>query len=321
MVGEKEILISVVVPTFNSLKYLKQTITSALQQSHRQIEVIVVDDGSADGTPRMVQSFGDPRIVLREISHRGVSGARNVGVATARAQFIAFLDHDDVWYAPKLERQIQRLANDARISVVGCFMDLITSTGKVFGKTGQVPRNGDQDLIAVGKLLPFPMSASLFRKGALEQAGGFDEKLTTSSTGGVDDLDLFSRLAPLGRIDCVSEILGAYRHHTESFTASNFALQRAGTRFVQARRRAEREGTQLTWEDFQNTYRSTIQMRREDTAAAAYYSAGLHAAEGQYLTAVVGGLKSAVLAPRYTTRRLLVNRPWDIKRQSKESRS
>jgi glycosyltransferase involved in cell wall biosynthesis len=307
----KTILVSVVIPTYNSRAYIEETISGVLQQTHSNLQVVVVDDGSTDGTPQLVSNLTvDPRVSLNEISHRGVSGARNAGLAMADGDFIAFLDHDDCWYPTKLERQLTILTNTPAVCVVGCLMDLISHSGKRFGRTGQVVRSKDQELIAQAKIMPFPMSSILFRKLAIRSVGGFNEALATASTGGVDDLDLLSRLASVCRIMCVPETLGAYRHHRSSFTASHFALQRAGTRFVQEHRRAEQEGRQLTWGEFEKAYRRTFRMLREDRAAEAYYTAGLRAIEGEWPQAARAALKSVFLAPSYTFQRLRVNRPW-----------
>jgi glycosyltransferase involved in cell wall biosynthesis len=307
-------LVSVVIPTFNSGDFAAASIGSVLTQSYRRIEVLVIDDGSVDGTPQNVLEMGDGRVKLEEISHRGVAAARNTGVAKARGEFVAFLDHDDLWYPAKLDRQVAWLQEEPALCLVGCFMDLITGSDQVVGKTGQELDRRGQEQVAIGRLMPFPMSSVLVRRDALDEVGGFDEELSTSETGGVDDLDLISRLAAIGQLQCVPEVLGCYRHHTASFTASNFKLQRLGTRFVQERCAARMQGRQLTWESFASDYRPSLNARREDAAAAAYYAAGMYAIQRRWGRATLGAARSMLLAPGYTVTRLRVNRPWKTRR-------
>jgi glycosyltransferase involved in cell wall biosynthesis len=105
-------LVSVIVPTFNRSDCLAAAIGSALTQSHRDIEVLVCDDGSTDATPALVESLqrDDQRVRYLSQGNRGVSSARNVGIRHARGDFIAFLDSDDSWMPWKLEAQLGGLA-------------------------------------------------------------------------------------------------------------------------------------------------------------------------------------------------------------------
>lgn len=102
--------ISVVVPTWNGRRFIMDTLKSILDQTHRGLEVIVVDDESSDGTVALVTAFSDPRVRVIQQRNGGVSSARNVGVAQAHGSFIAFSDQDDIWHPRKLELQLQALA-------------------------------------------------------------------------------------------------------------------------------------------------------------------------------------------------------------------
>jgi glycosyltransferase involved in cell wall biosynthesis len=303
-------LVSVVTPTFNSGRYALQTIETILSQTYSNLEIIVVDDSSTDGTPERIRAINDARLRVIEVSHRGVAGARNAGVESGAGELVAFLDHDDSWFPDKLAEQVAVLNDNSDVCAVGCFMSLITDQGVVIGKTGQTIRPDDRVRLLNAELMPFPMSSVLVRKKALDEVGGFDEELATARSGGVDDLDLMSRLAQVGSIECVPRVLGAYRHHRTSFTASHFALQRTGTQFVQERRRAEREGRTLSWDEFIGSYQPGVNVRRRDAAAAAYYAAGMHLADREWIRAAGAAIKSALLAPRYTFDRLRINRPW-----------
>jgi glycosyltransferase involved in cell wall biosynthesis len=102
-------LVSCIVPVFNGERYLREALDSVLQQTYRQLELIVVDDGSTDGTAEIVVSYGDRLSALRQ-TNAGPAAARNRGLDETRGEFVAFLDADDLWHADKLIRQMARFA-------------------------------------------------------------------------------------------------------------------------------------------------------------------------------------------------------------------
>ena len=101
--------VSVILPTYNRADTLGSAIESVLRQTFDSFELLIVDDGSTDGTGSVLQRITDPRVqVIRNPVNRGVSAARNAGIAEARAPFLAFQDSDDAWRPQKLERQLNR---------------------------------------------------------------------------------------------------------------------------------------------------------------------------------------------------------------------
>lgn len=102
-------LVSVIIPSYNRAAQLKTAIDSVLQQRFQDWELIVVDDGSSDETPRLARRFPDRRVRMHRQARRGVSAARNAGLSLARAPWIAFLDSDDSWKPQKLHRQLEQL--------------------------------------------------------------------------------------------------------------------------------------------------------------------------------------------------------------------
>lgn len=113
----KQPLVSVVIPAFNAVGFLPGSIPSVLTQTWSDFELIVVDDGSTDGTAALVGSFDDPRIRLVCQANRGLAGARNGGIRAARGTYIAFLDADDLWHPEKLERHVQHLQAQPDVGV------------------------------------------------------------------------------------------------------------------------------------------------------------------------------------------------------------
>jgi glycosyltransferase involved in cell wall biosynthesis len=113
--------VSVILPTFNRADTLPRSIGSVLEQQHKNLELIVVDDGSTDRTRELVANISDPRIRYIWVDrNRGQSAARNVGISIARAELVAFQNSDDLWAREKLTRQLQALLDDPRLAGVYC---------------------------------------------------------------------------------------------------------------------------------------------------------------------------------------------------------
>ena len=133
MIGDSP-LISVVVPAFNASQTIRETLRTISQQTYRNLEVIVVDDGSTDNTAALVQehSLHDPRFRLISQMNGGVASARNTGVHASSGEFIAFIDADDLWHPSKLEKQIAVLLSGGReMALVYCPFRSIDAAGKV----------------------------------------------------------------------------------------------------------------------------------------------------------------------------------------------
>ncbi len=102
--------ISIIITTYNGAKYIAETIESIRKQTYINWELIIVDDGSDDGTPAIVCNIKDPRIQLHEVGRIGINGkVKNIGFKKSTGVFIAFIDHDDLWAPTKLEKQVAAL--------------------------------------------------------------------------------------------------------------------------------------------------------------------------------------------------------------------
>lgn len=294
--------VSVVIPAYNAEAFVRQTIESVLAQTYANLEVIVVDDGSSDSTRRIAEAIDDPRLKVLSGPNRGVSHARNWGVREARGDLIAFLDADDYWFHPKLKIQVSRLDEARDLLAVGCLMRYESPDGRVLGVAGQIAGAAELSLVASGHLMPFPLSSALFRRSAIQEVGGFDEELP--KTVQVEDLELLAMVASAGPITCIDEVLGVYRIHSHSASASRFAQQRVGTRYVRAKLAAHAAGDRLDWDSFAAKYQPTWRQRYGDRIQAWYRVSGLRAAQAQWLRAAGWGLMALVFGPRYTLSRL-----------------
>jgi len=203
--------VSVVIPTYNNERTIAATVESALEQRFdRGFEVIVVNDGSTDGTLAVLKQFGD-RIRLIEQGNRGVSAARNAGIAAAAGEYIALLDGDDTWTEDKLEKSVQVL--DRNPACVAAYSNVIEVDGAgrelslyVPPECGHAPTL-DEMLERVWPLLP---SAIVIQRETLIATGGFSEDFGAGAWGGEDVL-AFLLVRERGEIVFVPERLVSYR--------------------------------------------------------------------------------------------------------------
>lgn len=193
-------LVSVVIPAYNRAHSVQRSVESVLKQTYQPFEIIVVDDGSTDGTTDVLQRFGDRIQVFRQ-PNRGPSSARNAGVAQASGEIIAFLDSDDTWKPEKLERQVTLLSNaGSLVPCCVCNAETIADGPRgpdSFEIAGVKTALGEgywlnpAELIATRFLL-FNQVAAI-RREAFEKIGGFKEDMRI-----LEDHDLAFRLSLLG---------------------------------------------------------------------------------------------------------------------------
>ncbi len=293
--------VTAVIPAFNAERFVFEAVRSILDQTRGDLELVVVDDGSTDGTLALLRSIRDHRLTVVTGPNRGGAAARNRGVSAAGpSDLVAFLDADDLWDPDKLEEQVAYLTRHPDVLAVGSFMRYISSAGRILGETGQTVGEADLGRIARAELAPFPIQSSLLaRRTDFAEVGGFDEVLRFA-----EDLDLLAKLACRGAVACVPKVLGSYRIHPDSAMARDRSRVNASARFVRQRIAARDAGVELTWEQFSATYRPTWRERHTDRVESCYRSAALWHGEGRPLRAWGYGLLAACLAPTYTLRRL-----------------
>jgi glycosyltransferase involved in cell wall biosynthesis len=205
--------VTVVVPTHNRRVLLMQTLQSILRQRDVELEVIVVDDGSTDGTAKSVAGLGDPRLrVTRHETAQGVARARNRGVAEARCQWVAFCDDDDLWAPDKLVRQLKAARESGRSWVYTGEVH-ITLDLQVVGGTPPLPPERLVERLPRANAVPGGCSAVLLRRDVLPDQEFFDTQFRLT-----EDWDLWIRLMRTGLPAWVPSPLVGYRVHAGNAT-------------------------------------------------------------------------------------------------------
>ncbi len=197
--------ISVIIPAYNAERTILETVESVLQQSFSDFELIVVDDGSRDRTLELLSSIRDKRLKVLSYKNGGVSLARNRGIANATGEFIAFLDHDDLWTADKLELQLAALQKHPDAGVAYSWTCSMDEQGEAFHTNEPIFFEGNvYDKLLVSNFLAHG-SNPLVRKPAIEAVGGFDPAFCCS------DWDFYLRLAARWSFVVVPKIQILYR--------------------------------------------------------------------------------------------------------------
>jgi glycosyltransferase involved in cell wall biosynthesis len=208
-------LISVIVPAHNAARYIARTLASACAQTHREIEIVVVDDGSTDDTASIVENAAakDGRISLIRSPHAGVSSARNLGIERARGRYLAPLDADDLWRSTKLERQFEILsAAPPETGLVYCWAAGIDEQDDIVLPVWNPSRaSGDvlQEIVQSGILSCG--STPLLRREIAERVGGYDPECKLG-----EDWKFYIALAGECRFEVIPECLTGYRIRSDS---------------------------------------------------------------------------------------------------------
>ena len=211
-------IVSVIIPNYNNANYIVDTIESGLAQDYPNTEIIVIDDGSTDGSIEILRKYGN-QIRVISTNHRGASAARNSGILAARGDLIALMDSDDIWLPNKLTLQVTHMLEGT--------LDLVYCGGRQFGDIDINARiyspqyegncrkafedNPTSAVIVLG------CSGAIFRKSLLSFSGLFD----TTFQNAAEDWDFFRRYCVNTKVGFVKEELVLYRKHSNNLSSSS----------------------------------------------------------------------------------------------------
>ena len=195
-------LVSVVIPTHNRKELIGRAVLSAQKQSYSNIEIIVVSDGSSDGTADVMNTicYNDDRVKFIEY-YPGLGGnhARNEGIKAAKGEWVAFLDDDDEWHMDKIQLQIEKAAEDGTVGLICTAINAVDdASGAVSVFVPQAPKNSSREILlnnCIGST-----TTVMVRHELLDQVGMFDEKLKARQ-----DYDLWIRLCQITKVAVVEK--------------------------------------------------------------------------------------------------------------------
>lgn len=205
--------VTVVIPAYNAMRYLPETIETVLAQTFTDFEMLVVNDGSTDDTEEWVSRLTDPRVRMISQNNRGLSSARNTGIIEAKGEYIAILDADDLWEPTKLEKQVYCLDEKPEVGLVYTWTTLADQDGRPTGRIVASQAEGD----VWQQLIEFNMvccgSTPLIRRSCFEIVGLFSEGIDASA-----DWDMWLRIATKYSFAVVKEPLIRYRQYRGSMS-------------------------------------------------------------------------------------------------------
>lgn len=207
-------IISVILPTYNRANFIRNSIDSVLNQTFEDIELIIVDDGSSDDTPNIINTYKDSRIkYIRFPNNKGVSHARNAGIKASAGQYIAFQDSDDTWDLTKLEKQYDYLMSNPNYNVVYTKMRCNCSELSIpdfYTPNDTITENELSGFIYKPLLIRNYIGAPtlLIEKSIITESNLFDESMKS-----LEDWDFILRIAAKHPIGYIDEPLHIYNLH------------------------------------------------------------------------------------------------------------
>jgi glycosyltransferase involved in cell wall biosynthesis len=203
--------VSVIIPAYNVMAYLPETLDSVLKQTFVDFEVIIVNDGSSDGIEAWAEQLTDPRVKFFSQKNQGPSVARNTGLDQAQGNYIAFLDADDLWDSSKLEKQVQVLDNNLEVGLVYTWVASIDQNGRSRGRILEHHQEGNVWKALLKHNILECGSTPMVRRNCLQTVGNFDLNLPNSQ-----DRDMWIRIASQYKFAVIKEPLVSYRQRTGS---------------------------------------------------------------------------------------------------------
>lgn len=204
--------VSVVLPTYNATPYVGAAVESVLKQTFEDFELLIVDDGSSDGTVEIVESFEDDRIELIHREGKGITGALNRGLSEADGTFVARQDGDDLSHPERFETQVAFLKANPNVGLVGTATEIIDESGAIIDRRHVLESPSIEDLLEQNHYIH---GSVMMRRKAVEAIGRYDETFEYT-----EDYDLWLRIAAQYDIRNIDEFLYRLRLLSESIYGS-----------------------------------------------------------------------------------------------------
>ncbi|MDB9374431.1 glycosyltransferase family 2 protein [Nodularia sphaerocarpa] len=223
-------LVSVIMAAYNAEIFISKTLNSILAQTYKNIEVIVVDDGSQDKTSEIVESFAkkDHRVILLKQANSGVAVARNLAIENSHGEYIAPIDADDIWYPQNIEKQLQSLLkSEPSVGLVYAWSIYIDENDLPMNMILDSTEEGEVCLKFVNINFIGHASATLIRRECFEQIGGYNTQFREQNAQGCEDFDLYLRIAEKYEFRVVPEILIGYRQVFGSMSCNSLAMEKS----------------------------------------------------------------------------------------------
>ena len=205
--------VSVVTSVYNGEAFLEECVNSILNQTFKDFEYIILNNGSTDRTPEILKSYSDPRLRIIHQENLGVPKSLNKGISLCRANLMSHLDADDYVHPQWLEKHFEFMSQNQNVVICGSRFEELFN-GKLYPQSCPLIESDQEIRKSLCFMNTIPHSFSIIRKSALLKAGGYDPQLIIAH-----DYDLWIRLLEEGKGHNLNETLGVCRIHTTSFSS------------------------------------------------------------------------------------------------------
>ncbi|MEG5042339.1 MULTISPECIES: glycosyltransferase [unclassified Microcoleus] len=236
--------VSVIIPAYNAMAFLPETLESVLNQTFTDFEVLIINDGSPDGIVEWAAEIKDSRVKLISQENQGISGARNTGIWSSQGEYLAFLDADDIWESSKLEKQVEYLEKHLDVGLVSSWISNVDRNGNLIDIYDCSEAGEDLTKELFRSNILYCGSTPLIRRICFEKVGFFERSLSSAA-----DWDMWLRIALHFPIFVIQEPLVRYRRYPNSMS-TNFRLM------IQELDQVMERSVQLAPEEFKNVERS-----------------------------------------------------------------
>ncbi len=277
-------LVSIIIPCFNGERFLARTLESCQSQTYENLEIILVDDGSTDSSNQIAKGFEGVRVI--EQKNKGVSSARNNGIKNSNAEYLAFLDADDILLKNSISLRVNFLEENKEYPLVHGFEE------RVDENEAEIEIEKGQDGHVSKKLLQFrekvihSPSSVMVRSRVVEEIGGFNEKLSTSA-----DWEFWLRLSKKGPFGMIPEPINLYRTHTGQMHLNVDAMAKDMHQALSTLRPLFKDIPEAEWSEYVSNINFTI--------AASYIGD-----QKKILGGIKYSLKSFLSSPKVFSRRI-----------------
>lgn len=259
-------MFSIVIPLFNKEKYIKATLETVFTQTFQDFEIIVVDDGSTDGSMEIVEAFGDKRIKIFRQENKGVSVARNKGIEMASMKYICFLDADDVWRPFFLEKMYELINVYPSYQVFSAAIEMDTGNRTLpalYSLSKEVFGNVYIENYFKGSMrfsLLFT-SCAIFHRSVFQIVGGFDEEIRSGQ-----DIDMWIRIGEHFPIVFLNEILCKYIFDNQSLSRDKryFGLKLRNEKFIKLEQTNSDAKRYLDWVRYSEAIKNKLLRNTEN---------------------------------------------------------
>lgn len=291
--------VSVIIPAYNAMRYLPETLNSVFQQTFRDFEVLIVDDGSTDLIQDwLAQNITDSRVKVIAQANQGLSAARNTGIKQTQGEYIAFLDADDLWHPLKLEKQVDYLDHHVEVGLIYNWVTVINESGNPTGRImGRNIQGNVLEEILQRNIIDCP--SVLVRRQCFEQVGVFDRTLRS-----VEDWEMWIRIAARYPFAVTPEPLVYYRQHSSNMSKNWRVMEQAFLQVIEKSFQAVPPDLQylknnslgyanlcVAWKALQSQDRDSQLARKFQQQAIAHYPKLRYSSNNLRLTLAIAALQ------------------------------